>query len=103
MAELRKIEYPRDIEYLNRPTLSEQEIANMSEIQRPLAKDWNVINNKMNWLIQETVTMHNILVEHDLLLDRFKKFLWLSGWLAGSTGGIGGLVYIILKMSRDVT
>jgi hypothetical protein len=94
MADLRPIEYP---EQLNRHTLTEQELANLTPPQQALAKDWNIINRKIDWMIHELVEQHNVLVQHDALLDTFKKWLWLSGLSIGGTGTVGGIIWAILK------
>ena len=94
MAEIRPIEFP---EYLNRHTLTEQELAALTASQQALAKDWNIINRKVDWIIQELVEQHNVIVEHDKLLDTFKRWLWLSSLTVGGGGTIGGAIYLILK------
>lgn len=94
MADLRSIDYP---EHLNRHTLTEQELSNLTAAQQALAKDWNIINRKVDWIIQEMVAQHNILVEHDKLLDTFKKLLWLSGLTLGGGSAAGGVIWMLLK------
>jgi len=101
MANLQKLDYPRDVEYLNRHSLSEQELAPLTEQQKALSIDWNIMNKKMDWLIREAVLVHNVLADHDGLLDTWKKFLWLFTLIAGSTGGIWGLIYAIMKIIRE--
>lgn len=92
MADLKPIEYPA---HLLNHNLTEQELAPMSEQQRALAKDWNVLKRQIDWLVREAVEQHNVLVEHDNLLDTWKKWLWLSTLVAG--GGGGGF-YVIMKL-----
>lgn len=94
MADLRPIEFP---EHLNRHTLTEQELANLTAPQQALAKDWNIINRKIDWMIHELVEQHNVLVQHDALLETFKKWLWLSGLTLGGGGTIGASIWYILK------
>ena len=99
MANLQRLD-PSEVEHLNRHSLSEQEMAPLTEQQKALAKDWNIMNKKMDWLIRETILIHNVLADHDALLDTWRKFLWLFTLIIGSTGGIGGLGYIIIKISK---
>jgi hypothetical protein len=61
--DIRNIEYP---DHLNNHSLTEQELALLTtEGQRALAKDWNIINRKVDWLVHETVFVHNLVVAHD--------------------------------------
>lgn len=92
MAELKPIEYP---DYLNRHTLTDQELLNLTESQKALAKDWNVINRKVDWIINEQVELHNILVEHDKLLEIWKKVLWLIGLSITATGIVLSLLRVL--------
>jgi hypothetical protein len=88
---MEKIEYPH---HLNKHSLSEQELALLNTPEsKALAKDWNIINRKVDWLIKETVVVHNILVEHDRVLETWKRVYWLGGLLIGS----GGVIAFIIR------
>ena len=87
MADLQPIK-PEDLNYLNRHTLTQQELSGLDEGQQALAKDWNIINRKLEWMIHEQVFLHNTLVEHDRLLDLWKKIIWLFGMLFAVAGSV---------------
>ena len=85
MADLKPIEFPSHLTVHN---LSEQELGIMTPQQQALAKDWNIIKRQNEWMMARLVAIHNVMVEHDALLDIFKKVLWLVGLLGASGGGI---------------
>lgn len=90
--DLDKIEFP---EYLNRHTLTDQELAALATPgQQALAKDWNVLNRKMDWLITKVVFIHNQLADHDRQLEIWKRVYWLICLCGASLTGI----IAILKM-----
>lgn len=80
MASLRPIDYPK---HLDIPTISEHELARMSANMTPdqvaLAKDWNIIRNKQDWMIRQYIDDRNVLVEHDIALTNLNRVYWLAG------------------------
>lgn len=92
MADLREIEYP---DYLNRHTLTEQELGSMNDQQQRIAKDWNIMGRKIDWLISAHVESRNLIVEHDRLLETWKKVMWISGILAGGGGGAALVIKLL--------
>lgn len=85
MADLKPIEYPAHLTVHN---LTEQELGLLTPQQQALAKDWNIIKRQNEWILGTLVRVHNIQVEHDNLLDTFKKCLWLAGLIGASGGGV---------------
>lgn len=94
MADLKPIEYPH---HLNETNLTEQELVNLSPSQQALAKDWNVVNRKLDWTMNRIVELYNLIVEHDHLLDIWKFWIKLASVLFG-TSGLVGIVYMFSKI-----
>lgn len=88
--ELDEIEYPK---HLDEHTLSAQELALMTEQQRPLAKDWNVINRKMDWILRDHVLLRNAVAQQGRLLKKWEFTTWLVGGLLA----VSGLIFALLK------
>jgi len=68
--------------------------ANMSPEQIALAKDWNIMLNKVNWMIRQYIEDRNVLVEHDSQLTNIGRIYWLGGILL-----IPGNFWMIAKLA----
>lgn len=78
---MERIQYPS---HLNSHTLTEQELnALTTPGQQALAKDWNIINRKIDWLITNCVEHHNRMVEHEKSIENWNRIYWLLGLMAG--------------------
>lgn len=97
MADLKAIKFPEDLREHN---LSEQELAPLTPQQQALAKDWNVIKRQSEWTMNKIVDIHNLLVEHDSLLEQWKFWLKMLTIVSAGGGGVSGLLYFLLKMSK---
>jgi hypothetical protein len=98
MAELRYIEYP---DHLNEPRLREAELEGMTSAQKALARDWNILANKLDWTMHLVVDIRNLQVDHDRLLESVRRIKWVTG-LAFGSGTVGGalLYYIITQVLK---
>ena len=74
----------------------------MTEAQRALAKDWNVIKRQMEWSLERQVEQYNLLVQHDVLLETWKKWLWISSILLGGSTGTGLLWWFLGHASKAI-
>lgn len=97
MADLKPIEYPDDLRAHN---LSEQELVKLSPGDQALAKDWNVIKRQNEWMGGQIVTIYNIMVEHDKLLDTWKFWFRLLAILTGGGTGMAGLIYGLAELLK---
>ena len=96
MAELKPITFP---EHLRHHNLSEQELAPLTDQQKALAKDWNVIKRQSEWMVNEIVELHNIMVEHDAALATWKFWFKVVTTITGGGTGLLALIYWALKQS----
>lgn len=94
MADLKPIEFPEDLRAHN---LSEQELSPLTQQQQALAKDWNVIKRQNEWMISQIVAIHNIMVDHDRVLEAWKFWFRLLAILGG--GGTG-VIYAIIEFLK---
>lgn len=93
MADLERIKFP---DHLNEHNLTAQQLAILTPEQQAIAKDWNVLTRKMDWVIEQQVMSYNILVKHDDLLELWRKVVWL-GILVGGSGGILAVLVRFIK------
>ncbi len=88
-----------EIERINIPlfthSLSESEMDALPLERRSLAKDWSITNKKLDWLINEHVFLHNVIVDHDKKFTDYDKKLAISRmftrlitYIVSSAGGI---------------
>lgn len=79
-----------------RHSLTEQELTDMLSVpdgarKAALAKDWSIINQKLDWLIERTIKTNNTLVEH----DRIYQFLKAVATLVCAGGGLLAILKIL--------
>lgn len=96
MADLRPIEFPDE---LKRHNLSEQELAPLNDQQKALAKDWNVMKRQVEWVVNRTVDLHNLAVDHDKKLEDLWFWFKLMTTLTGGGGALAGAIYWLAKGS----
>lgn len=92
MSKLKRIEEaPRE---LFKHGLTEQELLALSPDKAAIAKDWNIANKKLDWLIREYIELHNCIVDYIALLDALKVATKVTAYVLATAGGIG----MILKL-----
>lgn len=96
MADLKPIEFPDE---LKRHNLSEQELAPLNEQQKALAKDWNVMKRQVEWVVNRTVDLHNLAVDHDKKLEDLWFWFKLMTMLTGGGGALVGTIWWVVKNS----
>jgi hypothetical protein len=94
MADLHKLDKPG---HLNEHNIPMQELEWMTKEQQALAKDRNIMNRKLDWLIDQTVQIQHILVAHDQLLDQVKKWIWLGSVSVGGTTLFSLFLYFVFN------
>lgn len=78
--DISKIEYPA---HLNEHRMSQQTLDALDTPgKRAQAIEWAIFNNKIDWLIEEAVFVHNVTADHDKAFDLWKRIVWLGGILS---------------------
>lgn len=94
--ELQKIKLPKE---WDEPKFSQQELADLSEQsvgRQAMAKDWRLLAQRVDILGPIAIENRDVLVEHDKLLEDWRRTIWLLK-LLGWSGSI--LAFLsILKM-----
>jgi hypothetical protein len=75
--------------------LTEQELLALPPDKAAMAKDWNIANKKLDWLIREFIDLNNFLVEFLGVLEGIKTITKVVGYVIASAGGIYGLLKIV--------
>jgi hypothetical protein len=81
-------------------TLSEQEIEALNPGQRAMAKDWHLVNKKLDWIITKVIENNNAIVEHDEILETHRTFIKLFKFvipIVASGLVIGAVVIKLVK------
>lgn len=82
MADLRSIPYPA---HLDNPSIAAHELIRMASTMSPeqlaLAKELNIMGNKIDWMMRQYVDDRNVLVEHDRIITSHNRIYWLGGIL----------------------
>lgn len=94
MADLKPIAFP---EHLKTHNLSEQEQAGMTDAQKALARDWNIIKRQNEWMMLQIVEIRNIVVDHDSSLDTWKYWFKTISLLTGGGSGLLAVIYWVVK------
>ncbi len=87
-----KIDKPPVFEH----TLTAQEVEMMrsapdGERKLAIAIDWNILNQKYDFIVRHTIQNHNLLVEH----DRIYQFLKAVATIICAGGGLLGVLKIL--------
>lgn len=81
-------------------TLSEQEIELLNPGQKAMAKDWHLVNKKLDWIITKTIEHNNALVDHDGILDTHRTFIKIFKYVIPVSSGIFILVMGFVKLVK---
>lgn len=69
-------------------TLSEQEIEALNPGQQAMAKDWHLVNKKLDWIVNQTVRNQNDIVEHDDILETHRTLVRIFRYVIPITSGV---------------
>lgn len=81
--------------------LTEREVVALTKdpSQLAMARDWSILSQKIDWVMDEVKLLHNCLVKHDAAFEKFERAnsVWhfIRVVVTAIVGGAAGLYYVI--------